>query len=269
MASKSKIEWTDATWNPIGGCTRVSEGCRFCYAEVLAASFATSRKQDRYEGLAGYIKGKQQSADNARWTGDIKLFYDMLDRPLRWRKPRMIFVNSMSDMFHEKVPVDYIHQIFGVMNQANQHIYQVLTKRDERLVELNEHLDWSPHIWQGVSVENQETTGRIDNLLKTDAKVKFLSIEPLIGRVLDMNLDGIDWVIVGGESGKSARHMAPVWVEDIIDQCRNADVPVFVKQMGTVWGRAHNSDWKGQKVEDWPENLRVREYPDHVLGGTV
>ena len=256
MGAKSAIEWTDATWNPISGCTRVSEGCRYCYAETLAARF--SKTNHRYMGIA------EMKGGSGKWTNEIKLHYDLLDRPIRWRKPRMIFVNSMSDLYHEKVPTEFIHEVFCVMNQASHHTYQILTKRDERLAELSGDLEWQPWIWQGVSIEDQETTARIAYLRETHASIKFLSIEPLIGRIHDIDLDGIDWVIVGGESGDKARHMSETWVRYLISICDEQEVPIFVKQMGTIWGRTYNADYKGQDITRWPQDLRIREYPKSI-----
>ena len=259
MGAKTGIGWTDATWNPIGGCSIVSEGCFNCYAQALAARFA-SGGNEHYRGLAEFRKGKPH------WTNEIRLYDHMLDKPIHWKKPRMIFVNSMSDMYHKDVPLDYIQKIFTVMNQANHHIYQILTKRSLRLALMDEHLDWQPHIWQGVSIENEDTVHRIDYLRETSAHVKFLSVEPLLERIVKPDLTDIDWVIIGGESGNNARHMSPSWVMDLIDDCKDQGVAVFVKQMGRVWARAHSSDNKGETIEDWPAELRVREYPEHVMG---
>ena len=258
MGDKTGIQWADATWNPIGGCSIVSEGCFNCYAQSLAARFASGGNK-HYEGLAEFKSGKPH------WTNKIRLYDYMLDKPIRWRKPRMIFVNSMSDMYHNDVPIDYIQQIFHVMNQADQHIYQILTKRALRLLLLDKSLTWSPHIWQGVSIENEDTTFRIDYLRETSAHVKFLSIEPLLERIVKPDLTGIDWVIIGGESGNGARHMSPSWVMDLIEDCRGQGVAVFVKQMGKVWALAHSSDNKGENMDDWPEELRIREFPEHKL----
>jgi protein gp37 len=233
MAQTSTIEWTDSTWNPLRGCTRVSEGCRNCYAERVAARF--SGPGQAYEGLAEMKDGK------ARWTGEIMLVESHLLDPIRWKKPRRIFVNSMSDLFHRDVPQEYIGQVFDVMNRADQHRFQVLTKRSDRLLELSDQLPWQAHIWMGVSVESADYTFRIDHLRQTGAHIKFLSLEPLLGALDDLDLTGIDWVIVGGESGHGSREIDRDWVRDIRDQCIRADVSFFFKQWGGFnkkrWGR--------------------------------
>ena len=224
MATKSKIEWTQSTWNPIRGCTRVSEGCRFCYAERIAARF--SKEGFAYEGLAKMTKA------GPRWSNEVKLIRELLDAPLKWKKPQLIFVNSMSDLFHEDVPLDFILDVFDTMSKAEQHYFQVLTKRSERLVKLSSEIQWPENVWMGVSVENQDYTFRIENLRQTGARVKFLSLEPLIGALTNLDLAHIDWVIVGGESGPQARPMEEKWVIDIRDQCQQANVPFFFKQWG-------------------------------------
>ena len=219
---RSKIEWTDATWNPVTGCTQISPGCAHCYAKTFA---------ERFRGVPGhpYEHGFEP-----------QLRPERLDQPLRWTKPRTIFVNSMSDLFHEAVPDSYIHKVFEVMQAADQHRYQVLTKRAERLAQLAPSLPWPDHIWMGVSVENQRWTSRIAPLRGTPAAIKFLSCEPLLGP-LELDLDGIDWVIAGGESGPGARPMHPDWVRAVRDQCLESGTPFFFKQ----WG-AHNR--QGQRV---------------------
>ena len=236
MATKSAIEWTESTWNPVRGCTRVSEGCRFCYAERIAARF--SKKGYAYEGLAKMTKS------GPKWSNKVRLVEELLDAPLKWKKPQLIFVNSMSDLFHEDVPLDFILKVFKIMNEAARHHFQVLTKRSKRLLELNTELPWSKNVSMGVSVENQDYTCRIDNLRQTDAHIKFLSLEPLIGALPDLNLTYIDWVIVGGESGPGARPIKEKWVTDIRDQCQQASVPFFFKQ----WG-GHNKKQAGRVLE--------------------
>jgi protein gp37 len=216
MGTNSLIEWTDATWNPVTGCTKISPGCKHCYAERLA-----NRLQ--HMGQKNYANG---------FT--VTLQPHMLDLPLRWKKSRRIFVNSMSDLFHDDIPLDYILRVFAVMGAAHWHQYQVLTKRADRLEELSGHLPWAPQIWMGVSVENADYAGRIDCLRNTGAHVKFLSIEPLLGPVPNLNLHGIDWIIAGGESGPGARPMDAAWVADIRDQCIRAGVAFFFKQWGGV-----------------------------------
>ena len=214
--SKSKIEWTETTWNPVTGCTKVSPGCKNCYAERMA-------KRLKAMGQKNYTN-----------NFELTCHPHMLQKPLEWKKGNMVCVNSMSDLFHKEVPDSFIQSAFKIMTEATQHKFQVLTKRSERLYELNGNgnLDWRKNIWMGVSVENSEYLYRIDDLRKTDAAVKFLSLEPLLGPLPAMNLSGIDWVIVGGESGPGARPMREDWVEDIKNQCITAGIPFFFKQWG-------------------------------------
>lgn len=208
------IEWTDATWNPVTGCDKVSAGCKHCYAETMARRLKAMRVPAYRDGFA------------------VRLQPDRLEQPLRWRKPRMVFVNSMSDLFHAAVPLDYIRQVFDVMRRAERHTFQVLTKRADRLAELSTALDWPPNVWMGVSVERADFVARIDRLREVPAAVRFLSLEPLLGPLPGLNFDGIGWVIVGGESGPRARPMAREWVVDLRDQCLAAGVPFFFKQWG-------------------------------------
>lgn len=214
--AQSHIEWTEMTWNPVTGCDKVSEGCRYCYAE----SFARRLKA---MGNGKYSNGFE-----------LTLHPDVLQEPFRWKKPRVVFVNSMSDLFHKDVPVDYIRDVFDVMRQNPQHVFQVLTKRADvlRYYDSEDQLFWPHNVWMGVSVENARNMDRIDLLRQTRAKVKFLSCEPLLGPLSSMNLDGIDWVIVGGESGRRARTIDPEWVQEIREQCLAANVPFFFKQWG-------------------------------------
>jgi protein gp37 len=216
MATNSPIEWTDATWNPVTGCDKISPGCKHCYAERLAHRLQAMGNKNYRHGFA------------------VTLQPHMLSHPLSWKAPKRIFVNSMSDLFHDKVPVEFIQRVFRVMNQADWHQYQVLTKRAERLEELSGQLAWSPHIWMGVSVESAKYLYRIEHLCRTRAYVKFLSVEPLLGPLGKLQLRGIDWVIVGGESGPGARPMHSEWVKDIRDQCLKANVAFFFKQWGGV-----------------------------------
>jgi len=236
MGSKSTIEWTEATWNPVTGCTKISPGCDHCYAERLAL--------------------RLQAMGQPNYTNGFKLTVQerMLELPLRWRTPQVIFVNSMSDLFHKDVPADYIQRVFDVMNRARQHRFQVLTKRSQRLMRLSPAIDWQPHVWMGVSVENKDYTFRIDHLRETGAHIKFLSLEPLLGPLTNLNLKDIDWVIVGGESGPGARAMQIEWVLDIKDQCQAAGVPFFFKQ----WGGT-NKKRSGRLLENqtWDEMPRV------------
>ncbi len=214
MSTNSTIEWTESTWNPITGCTKVSPGCEHCYAERMAYRLKAM-------GQPNYRNGFQ-----------LTVHPHMLDRPLGWKKPQMVFVNSMSDLFHQDVPLDFIQQVFAVMREAHWHTFQVLTKRAERLAALDADLDWPANVWMGVSVENRDYTGRIDYLRQIRADVKFLSLEPLLGPLSDLDLHEIDWVIVGGESGPGARPMDRAWVTDIRDQCLAANIPFFFKQWG-------------------------------------
>jgi protein gp37 len=214
--SETKIEWTDSTWNPVTGCTKISAGCLHCYAERMAVRL-------RAMGQANYVDGFA-----------VRCHEHQLNLPLQWKKSRMIFVNSMSDLFHEEIPLTFIQKVFGIMNQAQQHTFQVLTKRAERLTEFSKELCWTPNIWMGVTVENQDAENRINYLRQTNAHIKFLSMEPLIGRVQNLNLNGIDWVIVGGESGIGARSMQEEWVLEIKNTCKTYGVPFFFKQWGGV-----------------------------------
>jgi len=214
MADGSHIEWTEATWNPVTGCTKISQGCKNCYAERLA------RRLQRM-GVPRYKNGFKPT-----------LHPDILELPKTWRKPRLIFVNSMSDLFHKDVPVEYILRVFETMNACSQHTFQVLTKRSARLAAISTKLVWPANIWMGVSVEDIKVVHRINDLRLVPAAVRFLSLEPLIGSVGELNLNGIHWVIVGGESGPRARKMDIAWVEEIFKQCRAASVPFFFKQWG-------------------------------------
>jgi protein gp37 len=235
MGGKSTIEWTESTWNPVTGCTKISDGCKNCYAERLA-------KRLKAMGQANYRDGFK-----------LRLQPQALELPLSWKKPQTIFVNSMSDLFHKDIPLDYIQKVFNTMERADWHKFQVLTKRSDRLREFNESLNWKPHIWMGVSVENQKVVHRIDDLRETDAHVKFLSIEPLLGRLPKLNLQGIDWVIVGGESGPKARPMEESWVLEIRDQCEDFDVPFFFKQWGGVRKHKTGRTLQGKTWDEMPK----------------
>jgi len=216
MATNSPIEWTDATWNPVTGCDKISPGCKHCYAERLAHRLQAMGNLNYKNGFA------------------LTLQPHMLELPLKWKTPKRVFVNSMSDLFHDEVPIEYIQRVFDVMNRANWHQYQVLTKRVERVEKLNSSLIWGPSIWMSVSVESEKYLYRIDHLRKTGAHVKFLSLEPLLGPLPKMNLWGIDWAIVGGESGPGARPMSADWVTDIRDQCLRANVAFFFLNNGAA-----------------------------------
>lgn len=225
MGSSSDIEWTDATWNPVAGCAVLSPGCTNCYAMRMAARLDAMR-QAKYEGLT------RKSGRRYVWTGKVRLDWDSLTIPGSWKKGRRIFVNSMSDLFHEDVPFEFITSVFSVMNETPRHLYQVLTKRPERLRSISDQLEWNNNVWMGVSVESSEYIGRIDLLRQTRAKIKFLSLEPLLGPLPNLDLREIDWVIVGGESGPGARPVDAAWVRDIRDQCVLANVPFHFKQWG-------------------------------------
>lgn len=212
--AQSSIEWTEMTWNPTTGCTKISQGCKFCYAEIMSR---------RLQAM-----GIEKYKDNFK----VRTHPDALKTPYTWKKSKVVFVNSMSDLFHPEVPLDFIKKVFEVMNDNSQHIFQVLTKRAERLFELHEELNWTPNIWMGVSVENQEVEGRIDFLRDINAQVKFLSLEPLIGPLPNLDLKNIDWVIVGGESGRTPRPMSEDWVIDIQKQCKKDEIAFFFKQWG-------------------------------------
>lgn len=246
MASNSPIEWTEATWNPVTGCDKVSPGCAHCYAERMA-------KRLEAMGQRNYARGFE-----------LTLQPHMLELPLRWKRSKRIFVNSMSDMFHAEVPVPFIQQAFDVMRLANWHQYQVLTKRSERLLSLDSQLNWQPHIWMGVSVENGRFLHRIDHLRETRAHVKFLSLEPLLGPLPSLDLRNIDWVIVGGESGPHARPMNPSWVSDIRDQCTDAKVAFFFKQWGGVFKSRTGRELEGRTWNQMPDEPRTR-WPLHPV----
>lgn len=234
--SKTKIEWTEMTWNPTTGCNKLSEGCKFCYAESFA-------KRLQAMGVEKYKNGFR-----------LTLQPDVLELPKKWKEPKIIFVNSMSDLFHKNIPFIYIKKIFDVMNECPQHIFQVLTKRSDRVLELSSELNWTQNIWMGVSVENEKVRFRVNDLRKTNAMIKFLSLEPLLGPLPKLNLKKIDWVIVGAESGAGARPMDLNWVRKIRDDCQKFGVAFFMKQICV----------RGKKIpyEDFPEDLKIREYPN-------
>lgn len=235
---RTTIEWTDTTWNPVTGCTKVSPGCAHCYAETFS---------ERFRGVPGHPF--QQGFD-------VMLRPERLDLPATWRGSRMVFVCSMSDLFHEKIPEEFILRVFDAMQRTPRHTYQLLTKRAERLLELSPLLPWAPHIWMGVSVENADYLHRVEALRRTGAHRKFISVEPLLGPITRLDLHGIDWVIVGGESGPGARPIDPAWVRAIHDGCRIQGVPFFFKQ----WGRAkHNPDPNDPTI--------AKAHPFHAKGG--
>jgi protein gp37 len=234
--TKTKIEWTQSTWNPVTGCSKISPGCFNCYAERLA-------KRLKAMGNPSYINGFE-----------VTLHENMLDWPLKISKPTMIFVNSMSDLFHEDVPLDFIQKVFHSMRLAKQHVFQILTKRSQRLLELNNEINWPNNVWMGVSVENSDYKFRIDDLRQTNAKIKFLSIEPLIGPLGRFSLLNIDWVIVGGESGPKSRLMQKEWVLEIRDQCK-PPVAFFFKQWGGFNKKLNGRELEGKIWDDMPKKL--------------
>jgi protein gp37 len=234
MADTSHIEWTDATWNPVTGCTKISPGCKHCYAERLA------HRLERM-GQANYRNGFR-----------LTLQPQMLDLPLRWKSPRRIFVNSMSDLFHQDVPLEYVKRVFDVMARAHWHQFQVLTKRADRLRELSRELPWPPNVWQGVSVESECYLDRIDALRRTGAAVKFLSLEPLLEALPNLELRGIDWVIVGGESGPGARPIEKSWVIGIREKCKRTGVAFFFKQWGGVQKSKTGRTLEGRTWDEMP-----------------
>jgi protein gp37 len=233
--AKSSIEWTEVTWNPTTGCNKISAGCKYCYAEVMS-------KRLQAMGLYKYRNGFE-----------LTLHADILDIPFTWKKPCIVFVNSMSDLFHENIPLSFIKDVFKVMKENPVHTFQILTKRADILARYDSLLDWTPNIWMGVTVENQNFVERIDFLRKTGAFIKFLSLEPLIGPLPDLNLYNIDWVIVGGESGPKARQMKKEWVIDIKDQCEKARVKFFFKQWGGFKKKKAGRELDGKTYSEMPD----------------
>ena len=237
MARKSNIEWTQMTWNPVSGCTKISPGCANCYAETMA-------KRLKAMGVARYRDGFA-----------VRLQSDMVDLPRSWKSSRVVFVNSMSDLFHPEIPLEFIQRVFMTMNECPQHQFQVLTKRARRLLQLSQHLAWSPNIWIGVSVENSKYAYRSELLRHVPASIRFLSVEPLLGPIGSLPLEGIHWVIVGGESGPHARSMNREWVKDILRQCRDARVPFFFKQWGGVQKHKTGRKLFGRTYDEMPVAL--------------
>lgn len=235
MALSTSIEWTDSTWNPVTGCTKISPGCQNCYAERLALRLQAM-------GNPSYANGFE-----------VTTHTNVLNYPLKWNKPQNIFVNSMSDLFHEEIPEEFIMKIFDVMCRADWHHFQILTKRSERMLELDSQLPWQSHIWLGVTVENNDCIERIEHLRQTHAAVKFLSLEPLLGPIPDLNLTGINWVIVGGESGPKARPIKEQWVTDIRDQCLEQNVSFFFKQWGGTNKKRAGRLLEGRTWDETPQ----------------
>lgn len=251
MASNSSIEWTETTWNPVTGCDRVAAGCDHCYALTLA-------KQLKAMGQEKY-----QNDGDPRTSGPgfgVTLHPASLDEPRRWRTPKVVFVNSMSDLFHAKVPLSFVRDVFDVMRETPQHTYQVLTKRATRVAKIADRLDWPENVWMGVSVESFDAVDRIDRLRSVPAATRFLSCEPLLSALPGLDLREIHWVIVGGESGHGARPMLAEWATEIRDQCAEAGVAYFFKQTGTVLARQWGATGKGHDAKEWPFSL-PREYP--------
>jgi protein gp37 len=237
MGDKSAIEWTEATWNPITGCTKISPGCNHCYAERLAL--------------------RLRKMGNPRYTNgfDVTLHEDQITLPQRWARPRKIFVNSMSYLYHETVPDEFIRRVFRTMNRSPRHQFQILTKRAERLAAISPTLEWTANIWQGVSVEDADHTFRVEYLKKVPAAVRFLSVEPLLGPISALPLDDIDWVIVGGESGPGYRPVEADWVRQVRDQCLRANVPFFFKQWGGKTSKSGGNELDGVRWIEYPVTL--------------
>jgi len=240
MAARSSIEWTQSTWNPLTGCTKVSPGCKNCYAERMAK--------------------RLQAMEHPHYTRgfEVTIHEDILDLCMRWKKPQTVLVNSMSDLFHEEVPVWFIQRVFDTMRDANWHLFQVLTKRSQRLAELAPALEWTSNIWMGVSVETTDYEFRIDHLRETNARTRFLSLEPLLGPLPHLDLTGIDWVIVGGESGPGARPVDKSWVVDIRDQCQEAGVAFFFKQWGGTQKKKAGRELEGCTWDEMPSRRPVQ-----------
>lgn len=241
--AQSSIEWTELTWNPTTGCNKISAGCKFCYAEVMA-------RRLKAMGLEKYKKGFK-----------LAIHEDILNDPYTWKSPKIVFVNSMSDLFHKDIPLEFLKKAFKVMNENPQHTFQVLTKRSDVLLQYNKELNWTPNIWMGVSVEDEKVIHRIDDLRRTSALVKFLSCEPLIGPLPNLNLDKIDWVIVGGESGRRPRPMNPEWVLDIKDQCKVNKVAFFFKQWGGTNKKKTGRKLNGRTYNQMPKR-KIKAQPD-------
>lgn len=233
--AQSSIEWTEMTWNPTTGCDKISAGCKYCYAEIMSK---------RLQAM-----GVEKYRDNFK----VRTHESALNIPYTWKNSKIVFVNSMSDLFHKDIPLEFIKKVFAVMNDNPQHVFQVLTKRADRLFELHKQLKWTHNIWMGVSVENDKVRHRIEYLQKTKARVKFLSLEPLIGPLHKLDLTEIDWVIVGGESGHKPRPMKPEWVLDIQEQCEKSDVAFFFKQWGGKNKKAAGRILNGRTYDEMPE----------------
>lgn len=254
MAQSSTIEWTDTTWNPVVGCTKVSPGCAHCYAERMAKRLAAISQSMRAKGRNPGRGGNYEHvvSRHGKWNGEVYLDHEAVGDPLGWRLPRTIFVNSMSDLFHEDVPLEFIQLVFDVMNRCPQHIFQVLTKRPHLTAKYTSSLTWTPNIWMGTSVENARVTHRVHELRKVPAAVRFLSVEPLLGPIPRLPVKDIQWIIVGGESGPGARPMHETWVRQIRDRCEQYGVPFFFKQWGGVNKKAAGRELDGRTWDDLP-----------------
>jgi len=258
MATGSSIEWTESTWNPVAGCTKVSSGCAHCYAERMAkrlAAIATASK------TAGRDPGRAENylhvINNAgRWNDRVYLDDGALIDPYQWKAPRIVFVNSMSDLFHDDVPFEFIQRVFKAMNDNTHHTFQILTKRPERAADLSKFLDWTPNIWMGTSVENNEVTQRVHDLKKIEAAVRFLSVEPLLGPIPQLPVKSIHWVIVGGESGPGARPMQKDWVIQIRNRCQRYNIPFFFKQWGGINKKKAGRLLEGKTWDEMPKIVR-------------
>lgn len=279
MSDNSAIQWTETTWNPTTGCDRISPGCDHCYALVMA------------KRLKAMGQEKYQNDGDPRTSGPgfgLAVHPDTLDTPLDWRKPRLVFVNSMSDLFHARVPEPFIGGVWNTMALTRRHTYQILTKRSPRMRRVltkwedagcywrKNDLIWCgpvpwplANVWLGASIEEDEYARRADDLRETPAAIRFLSLEPLIGPLPSLSFEGIDWTIIGGESGKDARPLDLGWVRDLMDRARDAGSAVFVKQLGAIWGREHGADSHGGDWSFWPDDLRIREFPEPVTAGAA
>jgi protein gp37 len=243
--AESSIEWTDATWNPVAGCTVISPGCTNCYAMRMAARLDAM-------GMPKYRSLTRRSGRRSVWTGRISLDQPALHTPLEWSKPRMVFVNSMSDLFHEGVPASFIERVWEVMSRAGHHTFQILTKRVDRMAALVPSLPLLPNVWLGTSVENTDYLWRLEALRRIDAAIRFASFEPLLGSVTNVELQGIDWAIVGGESGPGARRIRSEWVEEIRDACRRAGTAFFFKQWGGTNKKRAGRKFEGRTWDEFP-----------------
>jgi protein gp37 len=235
MAQASSIEWTEATWNPVTGCTQVSPGCAHCYAKVFA---------ERWRGIPDHPYGQ---------GFDLRLWPERLGVPLRWRKPKTIFVNSMSDLFHEDIPLEFVDQIFDTMRRAHWHTFQILTKRADRMAALVDHFNWPENVWMGVTIENRRFVHRADALRHVPAAVRFISAEPLLGPLEGLDLDGIDWLIAGGESGPKHRRVDPDWIRTLRDSCADAGVAFFFKQWGGHRPKSNGRELDGEQWNEYPQ----------------